>query len=433
MANSDVQEPAGGGRAKDEIAGQRPALQPPPRDQRSPLPRRRRGKDRRPRKKETPFRLTPARREAGIRNLRRANLARKLEWHPHRVAPEHWAKALRNLRLADAARAVRGNYFRHGLYAALLPAAIRRAGESPEEFAAHVARFERALGGGAEAGSKDEAGLIRAAAELVWRHIRAFRCQGEWELAQLARLLGRLDGYPIPRVGQASDVAVKVVDILCGGYGGLAVPLGRLRRRLENVFRDIFVARFGWDPQFRIFRLTRRPRPNLEGMPAEWVACPVLPAWRVERVRANEEKFAQITQGGVCALAESRFARSRRKDLRELQRVLHRIFLGAEPAPGSAHERATARLETAVLLRLQCFPRQAEWQGERVREILERAARRPAWSPRGLWVVLLRILKVFEASNRTFDHLPRYGEDVQEALRESLRAAYRRNPFSFPY
>lgn len=112
-----------------------------------PPRRRHRGKDRRPRKKESPYRLTPARRAAGRRNIRKATLARMLEWHPRYTPPEARANSLRALEKANASPAARGNSTRHGLYSALVPAAIERAGESPAEFNAHLERFARAFGG----------------------------------------------------------------------------------------------------------------------------------------------------------------------------------------------------------------------------------------------------------------------------------------------
>jgi hypothetical protein len=393
----------------------------------SGAPRRHRGKDRRPRRKESPFRLTPARREAGVRNLKKATLARMMNYYSRHTPPEAFASSLRALKLADAARAVRGNYFRHGLYSALLPAAIERAGESIAEFNAHMERFARAFsaGPGGETLSEEESRLVRAAAELVWRHIRAYRCQGEWERARIVKVLGRLDGYRIPYVQQAADVALKLVEILSWGYDGLAVPLGRVRRRLEGIFRQICLLRFGWDPQFKIFRRGRHKLPDLEGLPPELAACPVLAAWRVERVQDNQEMSARDSREAGRLPEVSRWSRARRKEWTEQVQLFGRIFLGREPPPGSRLERATNRLVEAVAWRLQPFPRQAEWQATRVREIVERAAGSSPLTPRRMYATMRRILEAFDAGDRVFDHLPRYDHGVVSALKECLRAAYR--------
>jgi hypothetical protein len=394
-----------------------------------PSPRRPRGKDRCPRNKETPFRLTPARREAGIRNLRQANIERKFGCYLHPLAPEHEAKALANLKLADAARAVRGNYFQHGLYSALLPAAIRRAGEDPAEFEAHVLRFERALAAPpGETPSDDEKDLIRAAAELIWRHIRAFRCQGEWERARAALLLGRFDGYRLENVQQAADLAVHLDDIFCRGYEGLAVPLGRVRRRLEDVLRNIYMGRFGRDPQFTIFHHGLHHHSDLDGLPRELAVCPALTAWRVESVEANQKSLPRGSSGAEQLPETSRWSRARRKEWADLMQLLRRIFLGTEPPAGSRLERATDRLRQAAAFRLQTFPRQAQWQTERVREIIERAAKSAPLTPRRMYLTMRRILEAFDASDRVFDHLPKHDRRMQEALQECVYAAYGRRP-----
>lgn len=391
------------------------------------------GRDRRPRRKETPYRLTPARRAAARRNLRKATLARMLEWYPRTTPPEARARSLGALEKARASPAALGNATRHGLYSALLPAALRRAGESLE-FNAHLERFERAFGAGpsGEAPPDDESRLIRAAAELVWRHIRAYRGQGEWERARLSKLLGRLDGYRIPSVQQATDLALQLVEILSWGYGGLAVPLGRLRRRLEDVFRDLYIGRFGWDPQFRIFRRGLHQRSELEGKPMELVGCPALPAWRVSRVKENEEKVAPASREAAGPGAVSRFFHARREDGARLLKLFGRIFLGTEPPAGSRLERATHRLTEAVAWRLQPFPRQAQWQAERAREIIERAGKSAPLTSRRMYVTMRRILELFLASDNVFLYLPRYDAGVHQALQECVGAAYGRRAAGDP-
>ena len=399
--------------------------------QQLPLQPRRRGKDKRPRKKETPYRLTAARREAGTRNLRKANIERMFGCYLHPLTPAHEAKALASLKRADAARAVRGNYFRHGLYSALLPEAIRRAGENPVEFEAHVLRFERAFAPpGGKALFEDEASLIRAAAELVWRHIRAFRCQGDWERSRAALLLGKFDGYRIEDVQQAADMAIHLAAIFCWEYDGLAVPLNRLRLRLESVFEEIFSLRFEQDARFGVFRRLKHFRPDLEGKTSALAACPALPAWRVERVQAHGAARGQVT----AALPEvSRWSRARRKDWNDLRKMLRRIFLAEDAREGTWRDRATRRLQDAVAWRLQPFPRQAQWQAGRVREILERAARAAPLSPRQAYATMRRILEMIKASDRVFDALPKYDMGVLEALQECVYAAYGRFPPNDPF
>jgi hypothetical protein len=79
--------------------------------------------------------------------------------------------------------------FRHGLTAISLERSLVLAGESLDEYRAHLARFDR-LVQGMEAGPlSDPAKLARATALVAWRRLRALRLDREWTLRALTDVL----------------------------------------------------------------------------------------------------------------------------------------------------------------------------------------------------------------------------------------------------
>jgi hypothetical protein len=450
--------------------------------------RRARGRDRRPRRRETPYRLTPARRAAGIRNLRRANLARKLKPYRFSLGPEGLAKALANLKLADAARPLRWDGARHGLYSALLPEAMRRAGESPEELEAHVGRFVRALSAGPDAAAQDELSLVRAAAELVWRHVRAFRRLGEWERAGVRKLVARFDGYPVSEALR-ENLAFQLVEFLEGSTDKLSVPLGRLRRRLERVLGALYLGRFGSDPGFEIFG-SRWSLLVEAGASPEIVSSPTLSRWQVWRVRNNHEErlereSAEAPRGAGGAPGASASSRlvlygpsprasfraprgvipsaarnllvaremtkqvpradknlgprndvpivnnyvgrpTRPKEQADWRPFFRRIFAVSERPEDGRVKRAAGLFEEAVARRLKVFPLEARRQAREVREIMEGAGVAAPLSEPDTHAVLLRVLRLLGASDGVFDDLPGHEDRLQAALVEWLETPCRR-------
>jgi hypothetical protein len=79
--------------------------------------------------------------------------------------------------------------FRHGLTALSLERSLVLAGESPDEYRAHLARFDRLVRGLEPGPLSDPAKLARAAALVSWRRLRALRLDREWTLRALADCL----------------------------------------------------------------------------------------------------------------------------------------------------------------------------------------------------------------------------------------------------
>lgn len=74
------------------------------------------------------------------------------------------------------------SYFRHGLLVADLERSLVMAGETREEYHAHLARFEALPAVFAFEAGSDKVKLARACAFPSWRRLRAFRLQSAWTL-----------------------------------------------------------------------------------------------------------------------------------------------------------------------------------------------------------------------------------------------------------
>ncbi len=95
-------------------------------------------------------------------------------------------KAVAELRRLDSPHYGLG--FKRGTHCASLLRSLALAGEKREDYEEHLRLFHEAFPTVDERGRK----LVQAAAEAVWRRLRAFRGQGRWELYAVATLLVEL-------------------------------------------------------------------------------------------------------------------------------------------------------------------------------------------------------------------------------------------------
>ena len=79
--------------------------------------------------------------------------------------------------------------FRHGLTAISLERSLVLAGENPDEYRAHLARFDRLVEGLKPGPRSDPPKLARATALVAWRRLRALRLDREWTLRALLEVL----------------------------------------------------------------------------------------------------------------------------------------------------------------------------------------------------------------------------------------------------
>ncbi|MGO9272737.1 MAG: hypothetical protein ACLQOO_21295, partial [Terriglobia bacterium] len=130
-------------------------------------------------------------RNASRQNLLKANLAPhelKYRLTERRLAAclNALEKAVAELRRLDSPHYGLG--FKRGTSCASLLRSLALAGEKREDYEEHLRLFHEAFPTVDERGRK----LVQAAAEGVWRRLRAFRGQGRWELYAVATLLVEL-------------------------------------------------------------------------------------------------------------------------------------------------------------------------------------------------------------------------------------------------
>jgi len=130
-------------------------------------------------------------RAASRKNLEKANQAP--HWLKYRRTDRRDAacykaleKAVAEMRRFDSPHYGLG--FKRGTYCASLTRSLALAGETREEYEAHLERMRKAFAPLSERDRK----LVLAAAQAVWRRLRVFGGQGRWELYAVASILGEL-------------------------------------------------------------------------------------------------------------------------------------------------------------------------------------------------------------------------------------------------
>jgi len=130
-------------------------------------------------------------RAASLRNLALANQAphclKYRRTDPRTAACYHaLEKAVAEMRRFDSPHY--GVGFKRGTYCASLIRSLALAGETREEYEAHLERMRKAFAPLSERQRK----LVLAAAQAVWRRLRVYGGQGRWELYAVASILGEL-------------------------------------------------------------------------------------------------------------------------------------------------------------------------------------------------------------------------------------------------
>jgi hypothetical protein len=146
--------------------------------------------------------------------------------------------------------------FRHGLTALSLERSLVLAGESSDEYHAHLARFDRLVRGLEPGPLSDPAKLARAAALASWRRLRALRLDREWTLRALvdalhqgirARQQAQPAGHP-PRLA-ADGLGLLPASALAGLSAALEAassswlctwgPITRLNNRFDQLWSKL--------------------------------------------------------------------------------------------------------------------------------------------------------------------------------------------------
>jgi len=205
-------------------------------------------------------------RAASRKNLEKANQAP--HWLKYRVTERRLIacyraleKAVAELRRFDSPHYGLG--FKRGTHCASLLRSLALAGETREEYEAHLERMRKAFAPLSERDRK----LVLAAAQAVWRRLRVYGGQGRWELYALASLLAELiaerkaeaerraaaeragekaeplDPYLDPLGSErAMMLGIQLIGLL--QEDGVEKEAGRLNRRIELLLEAL-----GQEPQ----------------------------------------------------------------------------------------------------------------------------------------------------------------------------------------
>ncbi len=199
------------------------------------------------------YRLTPRALAARRANLRKAWAAPKEVIYRRTekrqaASRANLAKAIAARRSPGGGRAARMNALKHGLFARDVQSSVRRLGESPEEFRAHLGRFERSFSPQDEV----EKELVERLAFAVWRRLRLFRAQAGVESDRVKKLL---DAPPEGGISPAKATAV------CGYTLGKIFydlkyffeQLAKLQSQVESLLRALVRKRSGGAMDFHVY------------------------------------------------------------------------------------------------------------------------------------------------------------------------------------
>jgi len=347
-----------------------------------------------PKAAKQPYHLTPARLAAARASLRKANAVRLSRRYIYFMTPRRQAAAMGNLRKAHASPLARGNRFRHGLYCASLRATILRAGESLTEFEQHLKLFARAFRFPSFLRAREPRELIRAAGELFWRRLRAYRGFARHEAQQLRRALSQAPEGSLLSAGGALDLAHGLLEIF-HEHITASKPLARVNRRAEDLLQAIMEKRWDEGTRFRILRWKRGMRSKLDDKPPGLLHNPLLSrrmlaGWQQHNRRGGQRRARRLAT--QLALEKHRGfdvadPASREECLRQFERVF------ASPCNADSFDRAR-RAAGLAWERLKCYHLHARQEVQLVRRLLQGAAARaplPQDEMRDMAATLLRI------------------------------------------
>lgn len=215
-------------------------------------------------------RLSAAQREAVRRNVARARATLKARG----LTPEHLAKLRESIVKARAARTDKSierqahKVLSHGLFARRLRGPVASLGENPRDYETIHRLVTRYLC----PQSENEADVVRLIADSLWRQHRLFYAQAAWQLKRLDFFLRKAPPLKDPDPNETRLRAHTLVTVLLDD-DGTQQRAWRLIGTTERLLRRFLRLRFGGDPNFHtnvhesslLPRLTRAERLELTG------------------------------------------------------------------------------------------------------------------------------------------------------------------------
>jgi hypothetical protein len=195
---------------------------------------------------------------------RRANLqkARAASPEGYRRTEKRLRASRANLEKAIAARrspegnaAARLNALKHGLFAEqTLAESVDRLGEDKEEFDLHPRLFERVFAPADE----EEKGIVLRLAQTVWRRLRFFRAQAQWEKE---RLQGMFAEAPVREPMRLEDTVARAdgLTLALMEFEAFYHQLGKLESQVEFWLRKLIRKRSLGKLRWKGFSPRREP------------------------------------------------------------------------------------------------------------------------------------------------------------------------------
>ncbi len=210
-----------------------------------------------PRRKRKKLTMTPAALAARRANLVKARAAPKeiiYRATAKRQAAQraNFLKAVVAPRTPEGLAARRMNALKHGLFAERVEESVTALHEDPQEYAEHLARFERVFVPEDEVEQK----MVRRLANLVWRRLRLYQAIPRWEKKDLQEFFARATPNERPEKLTAEETRFRALDLagLLGTYCRAFDEGYAIHVKIEAALRALIKKRSGGKMKFRYLR-----------------------------------------------------------------------------------------------------------------------------------------------------------------------------------
>ncbi len=212
--------------------------------------------------KEILYRPTERRQAASRANLQKAIAARR--------APEGNANA-------------RLNALRHGLFAHRLEDSVKMLGENPEDLARHRLLFLHTF----VPEDEQEGEIVARLADLVWRRLRLFRAQADWEMRRLHALFGAAEGTESLGAYHTERRAYALMRALVD-WDDLLRESGKIISGIERQLRKLIYLRSGGTRRFRVFSPRREAKESDTDRFIDWMGNLFIASQTLRQIKNGE-------------------------------------------------------------------------------------------------------------------------------------------------
>jgi hypothetical protein len=172
-----------------------------------------------------------------------------------RASRANFQKAIAARRSPEGNASVRLNALKHGLFAQhALAESVDRLGEDKQEFDLHLRLFERVF----VPADKEEKQIVRGLAQTVWRRLRFFHAQANWEKEKLQRMFAEA---PAPAKLSLDDTVARADGLARAlmQFEAFFRELGKLESQVESRLRKLIRKRSRGKLRWKAFSPRRDP------------------------------------------------------------------------------------------------------------------------------------------------------------------------------